>query len=333
MVISCLVLFSAPAWGQQNQFQRWDKNRDGQLVVDELPERIRGNFGRVDRNQDGVITLEEHNRFVGRSRELPGTVHRDLAYVENGHARQKLDLYLPALESNKRAPLILFVHGGAWKSGDKKSVPAEEFLKAGFAVASINYRLSQHAVFPAQIIDCNSAVVWLRDHADRYHLDVGRIGAFGKSAGGHLVNLLGTHSHTAKGNGPGRVKAVCSWYGPTELLTMNAQSRQDSVIDHDANDSPESRLIGGALQDEAFKAKAASPTEYVSSDDASFLLMHGNRDRLVPYQQSEEFHRKLKESGVKSKLIIVPGAGHGLDRRKELPKVIEFFKNEFSVGT
>ena len=130
-VIGCLVLFSAPAWGQQNQFQRWDRNRDGQLVVDELPKGIRGNFGRVDRNQDGVITLEEHNRFVGRNRELPGTVHRDLAYVENGHARQKLDLYLPKLGSSKRAPLILFVHGGSWRSGDKKSVPVEEFLRDG----------------------------------------------------------------------------------------------------------------------------------------------------------------------------------------------------------
>ena len=142
--------------GQDNRFQQWDKNKDGQLVIEELPQQLRPNFKRVDRNQDGFISQDEHNRFIRRDRpptdqqrqDKTYESHLDIAYVANGHRRQKLDLYLPIPKSGKPLPLVIFVHGGGWKGGDKSSAPVREFLNAGFAVASVNYRLSQHATFP-----------------------------------------------------------------------------------------------------------------------------------------------------------------------------------------
>lgn len=116
---------------------------------------------------------------------------KDIAYVPEGHARQKLDLYLPAAEPNAPLPLIVWVHGGAWQAGSKEGCPAVGFVGKGYAVASINYRLSRHAIFPAQIQDCQAAIRWLRVHADEYRIDPNRFGVWGASAGGHLVALLG----------------------------------------------------------------------------------------------------------------------------------------------
>ena len=129
-------------------------------------------------------------RDAAEARQVDGRVLRELAYVTNGHDRQKLDLYLPKNPTN--APLIVWVHGGAWRSGSKERTPAQIFVEEGYAVASINYRLSQHAVFPAQIEDCKAAIRWLRVHAKEHGYNPDRIAAWGSSAGGHLVALLGT---------------------------------------------------------------------------------------------------------------------------------------------
>ena len=121
------------------------------------------------------------------------TVLRDLEYVPGGHERQKLDLYLPREASvDRKRPLIVWVHGGAWLAGSKDRCPAVPFADQGYAVASINYRLSQHAIFPAQIEDCKAAIRWLRVNAGKYGYDPNRLGVWGASAGGHLGALLGT---------------------------------------------------------------------------------------------------------------------------------------------
>ena len=334
-----------------DRFVQWDKNKDDRLVVSELPERLRVNFPKVDSNQDGFISRDEHDHFVkgnrsgDRQSQMPrAKSFKDINYVTSGHPRQKLDLFIPTLKSGKPFPLIIYIHGGAWKSGDKRAAPVEEFLRSGFAVASVNYRLSQHAKFPAQLEDCRNAVKWLRDQARKYHIDPNQFGAFGSSAGGHLVCLLGTHTETKTEPGPqqlgrptkptvanSRVQAVCSWFGPTEFLTMNQQSGADSVIDHDAPNSPESLLIGGALQDNQTLAKIASPLSYVSQDDPPFLIMHGDRDRLVPVEQSRQLHSQLVNAGVDCKLIVVQGAGHGLNREEHLPTVIRFFQERLQL--
>jgi acetyl esterase/lipase len=257
-------------------------------------------------------------RPPGQSPPVPAgaRVLRDLVYVENGHERQKLDLYLPAA-TNGNVPLIIWIHGGAWKAGSKDRCPAVRFVSDGYAVASVNYRLSQHAIFPAQIQDCKAAVRWLRAHAQEYGLDRDRFGAWGSSAGGHLVAMLGVTGDTREFDvGPNldcssRVQAVVDYFGPTDLTRMAAQSGPNSRMSHDAPDSPESQLIGGAVPDHLEKARAASPITYVSKNDPPFLLVHGDEDPLVPWQQSQILDEALRKAGVESTLCIVKGAGHG----------------------
>jgi acetyl esterase/lipase len=178
-------------------------------------------------------------------------VHRDLAYVPGGHERQKLDLYLPKDGTN--LPLIINIHGGAFKAGSKENGVPLEYLTPGYAVASINYRLSQHALFPAQIEDCKAAIRWLRAHASEYRLDPNRFAAWGSSAGGHFAAMLGTTGDTQQfdvgGNldQPSRVQAVVDYFGPTDFLQMDAHRLPNGQV-HDLANSPESELIGGPIQ-------------------------------------------------------------------------------------
>lgn len=255
---------------------------------------------------------------------------RDLAYVADGHERQKLDLYLPPGATNP-LPLIIWIHGGAWKAGSKENCPALRYLERGYAVASINYRLSQHAVFPAQIEDCKAAVRWLRAHAKEHRLDPEHFAAWGSSAGGHLVALLGTSGGVKAfevGANPevsSRVQAVVDFFGPSDFTQMSKYSLPNAPFDHDAADSPEALLIGGAVQQNQAKAAKASPLTYVSRDDPPFLILHGNKDNIVPYQQSERLRDALKKAGVPVTLKIIEGAGHGFGGREIDEQVAEFF--------
>jgi acetyl esterase/lipase len=241
---------------------------------------------------------------------------KDIEYVPGGHERQKLDLYLPP-PTNKPSPLIIWIHGGAWMAGSKNDCPAKRFVARGYAVASVGYRLSQHAIFPAQIEDCKTAVRWLRAHAKQYHLDPKRFGAWGASAGGHLVALLGTtggvkeFDRGANLRVSSRVQAVADFFGPTDLLRMGEQSSPKSQIHHDSPTAPEAKLIGGAVQENKDKANRASPITYVSKGDPPMLIVHGDADPLVPCQQSEELYEALKKAGVDAQLHLVKGGGHG----------------------
>ena len=251
---------------------------------------------------------------------------RDLEYVAGGHERQKLDLYLPAEGANR--PVIVWVHGGAWQGGSKERCPALPFLRQGYAVASVNYRLSQHALFPAQLEDCKAALRWLRAHAKQYQLDPDRFGVWGASAGGHLVALLGTTGGVKefdRGDNlefSSRVQAVCDFFGPTDLTQM---SKFPSQMDHDAPTSPESRLLGGPVQDNKDKAARANPITYVSKDAPPFLIMHGDNDQLVPLNQSELLHAALTKVGAEVTFQVIKGAGHGFGGPEINRMVSEFF--------
>ncbi len=247
-------------------------------------------------------------------------VVRDLEYVTGGHERNRLDLYLPE-KAPRPLPVILWVHGGGWTRGDKTNGPAFRFATNGYAVASMNYRFSQHATFPAQIHDCKAAVRWLRANARKYSLDADHIGAWGASAGGHLVALLGTTAGVKDLEGPGgnadqssRVQAVVDWYGPTDFLTAGAKDTR-------------SNLLGGDPQENKEKARKASPMTYVSSSAAPFLIMHGDQDRTVPIAQSETFAAALKEAGADATYVVVKGGKHGgaLFTSPETMKRIEDF--------
>ncbi len=262
----------------------------------------------------------------------PGvTVRRDLPYSESGHERQKLDLYLPA--NAKNAPLVVWIHGGGWQNGSKDRSPALMLLSHGYAVASINYRLSSHAQFPAQIEDCKAAIRWLRAHARQHGYDPDRIAAWGSSAGGHLVALLGVTGEVKdfdRGENPGvssRVQAVVNFYGPSELLTMDAQSGANSKMKHNAPDSPEAKLLGGPIQEHKERARQASPLHYISPDDAPMLIVHGDSDPLVPVKQSEVFFAALKKAGVDASLYIVKSGGHGGFNDPEVDRQVTGFLN------
>ena len=244
------------------------------------------------------------------------TARRNVEYVPGGGPRQMLDVFFPE-KAEKPLPLVVWIHGGAWQAGTKDRTPAMMLLKDGFAVASVTYRFSQQAKFPAQIEDCRAALRWLRAHAKELNIDPQRVGVWGSSAGGHLVAMLGVSGDRQawdKGENleqSAKVQAVVDWFGPADLLTMGAQSPADSRIQHDSPNSPESHLIGGALQENKDAARAASPITYVSKDDAPILIMHGDKDPLVPHTQSMEFLEALKKAGVDATLQTIPGAGHG----------------------
>ena len=247
-------------------------------------------------------------------------VVRDLEYVAGGHERNRLDLYLPE-KAARPLPVILWVHGGGWVGGNKTNGPAFRFATKGYAVASMNYRFSQHGIFPAQIYDCKAAVRWLRANAGKYGLDADHIGAWGCSAGGHLVALLGTTAGVKELEGPGgnedqssRVQAVVDWYGPTDFLTVGTKDTR-------------TQLIGGDPQQNKDKARKASPMTYVSKDAAPFLIMHGDEDRTVPISQSETFAAALKQAGADATYVVVKGGKHGgaLFSSAETMKQVEDF--------
>ncbi len=258
-------------------------------------------------------------------------VTRDIEYVPGGHQRQKLDLYLPeradGAETNEPLPLIIWVHGGAWLGGSKDRTRATRFLSKGYAVASINYRLSQHAIFPAQIQDCKAAVRRLRAGAEEYGIDPTRFAVWGSSAGGHLVALLGTAGDVNEfdvGENldvSSRVQAVCDFFGPTDFTKMSSFW---STMDHDSPTSPESKLVGGAIQDNKDKCRAANPITYVTKDDPPFLICHGDKDPLVPHNQSEILNEALKQAGVEVTFHTVKGGGHGFGG-PEIDRLVEQF--------
>jgi acetyl esterase/lipase len=247
----------------------------------------------------------------------------DLAYVAGGHERQKLDLFLPKDGAN--LPLIINIHGGAFRMGSKEQGVPTEYLARGYAVASINYRLSQHARFPAQIEDCKAAVRWLRAHAGEYRLDPNRIAAWGASAGGHLAAMLGTTGDIREFDVGGNleqssaVQAVVDYFGPTDFIQMDAH-RLPNGMTHDPTESPESQLIGGALQENKDKVARANPITYVTRDDPPFLICHGDADPMVPHHQSELLEAALRKFDVPVTFYTVKGAGHG---RFNDPKVAE----------
>jgi len=245
-----------------------------------------------------------------------GEALRDLEYAVVDSVSLKLDLYLPSAPLAGPVPVVVWIHGGAWLSGDKNRTSAPEVLGPDYAVASIDYRLSPQAPFPAQIHDCKAAIRWLRAHAAEYGIDPDRIGAWGSSAGGHLAALLGTSGGVEELEGTvgdclgvsSRVQAVCDFFGPIDLLTLVDPTGE---IDLGTAQSPVGRLLGGPLAEHIELAKLASPAVHVDATDPPFLIVHGDADEIVPWAQSVTFHRILANAGVDASLYMVGLAGHG----------------------
>jgi acetyl esterase/lipase len=256
----------------------------------------------------------------------------DVKYVPDGDAAQSLDIYFPERPAEKPLPLLIWIHGGGWSAGTKTGSPYISQLSRGYVAASIEYRFSQKAKFPAQIQDCQAAIRWLRANAKKYGIDPNRIGVGGASAGGHLAALVGTsggQNAFPKIGGnldqSDRVQAVCDIFGPTDFWTVVAQAEADKTVKYafDWNHGdPYSKLIGAKLGQDKQPCDAVSPVNYVTRDDPPFLILHGDRDTLVPYAQSVELTDLLTKAGVDVTLQRLPGAGHG-GPSFALPAIIE----------
>ena len=257
----------------------------------------------------------------------------DINYNNDDHPKHLLDIYLPG-DVQGNLPLVIFIHGGAWLSNDKYAdigymkKTVAQIISSGFALASIDYRFSTEAVFPTQIQDCNRAISFLYDNAEKYGFDRNRFAVIGFSAGGHLASLAGLSKNnnieTFFMPGTNRsfsIKAVVDFYGPSQLILFPGA---------DDAQSPEGKLIGAAPLARPDLAKVASPVTYVDQDDPPFLIIHGENDDLVSTKQSQLLSSWLTVEGVPNELIIVKGAPHFgemFDADEVRAKVIAFFTN------
>lgn len=260
---------------------------------------------------------------VGASgvRSISGAVYA----VELGYRPLCLDVHLPPSGTPEPFPVVLYIHGGAFLLGDRRSLPPplerldifERMPLEGFAVASADYRLSGEVRFPGQLHDLKAAIRWLRLRAHELGIDGTRIAAWGESAGGHLAAMLGTTStHPATDGTIGlvgassAVQAVVDWYGPTDFAAMDRQAPPDSAMLHDDPGSPESLLIGGAVQGSPELVRPADPASWADASTPPFLIQHGTQDRFVPFGQSVHLDEALRAVGARSQLLAIDGADH-----------------------
>ena len=270
---------------------------------------------------------------VSTTTATPSTVNgvaRSAAETKTGIAyatasnSQTLDLYLPKSDGSKPVPVVVLIHGGAFKMGDSsmEASHAQALLDKGIAAASVNYRLSGEAPFPAGAQDVKASVRWLRANAAKYGLDPDRIGAWGESAGGWMANMLGATGDqatvfddpTVNQDQSSAVRAVVSWFGPTDFTTMDAQANQTKCTSPDVHGtagSPESAWLGEPVATST-KAQQTNLTAYVDTAKAlpAWFLAHGDSDCQVSPGQSAELKAALEQKGVTPTYTILPGARH-----------------------
>jgi acetyl esterase/lipase len=238
----------------------------------------------------------------------------DVLYAQVDGHELKLDIYMPA--SVKDAPLLVYIHGGAWRRGSKDELPTEAFIENGFAVASVEFRMSSVAMFPAQIHDIKAALRYLRGNASEYGFDASKIGIYGTSSGGHLVSMVAVSNGDAMMEGSlgnylnesSDVQAVVSYYGASNLTSILDQSTPHGLrVRGPALDL----LIGGQPEDQKELALLASPVFHVDASSAPMLMLHGDQDPQMPINQSHELHHAYQRHGVEVQFEVVHGAAHG----------------------
>lgn len=240
----------------------------------------------------------------------------DIPFTFPGNVTKTFDLIVPEGDPHN-IPLLVWIHGGAWCGGEKRVYnDFERFTHRGFAVLSLDYRLSQDAPFPAQLIDCKTAIRWARAHAEAYGYNADTITVGGSSAGGHLASLLGvTNGVRAYDCGDylsysSDVQAVVDEFGPVNLVTAEMPGLEEALY--------------ALLQNDPQKIHDASPLQLVTGKEPPFLILHGTADPLVPMDQSQRFYEKLKAAGVQAQFYAVPGGDHGFDTVEFYNMLTEF---------
>ncbi len=249
----------------------------------------------------------------------------DIVYgTVDGH-ELKLDLYMPAEAVNP--PLLIYVHGGAWRGGSKERVLTTTFVEDGYAMASVEFRLSGDAMFPAQIHDIKAAIRFLRGNAHSYGYEATRIGILGSSSGGHLVELVGvTNGHEELEGKVGDyldqssdIQAIVSYFGASNLTTILKQSTPHGLsVRVPALDL----LIGGQPEDKVELARLASPVFHVDATDPPLLMLHGDQDPQMPINQSHELHNAYKEYDLQVQFEVVHGAAHGGEQFRDEKRIV-----------
>lgn len=246
----------------------------------------------------------------------------DIVYSQTPEGNLLLDLYLPAEESvevdNQPLPVVLFFFGGAFEMGNKHQLALYDVHTLplnGIAVVSIDYRLSDKAIFPAQLEDAQNALRWIHANAGQYNLDASKVGVWGMSAGGMLAALIGVgaESEGSQLTAP-RVQAVVDYYGPSDFLQGDEHAPEGVDLNWAAAESWPSRYLGATIVDYPERVAATNPITYVSANVSEkyppFLIVHGDQDSIVPFNQSELLHAALQQAGVDSELYVVEGGDH-----------------------
>ena len=259
-------------------------------------------------------------------------IKRDITYAPSGDPAHRLDLHFPGADKSIKPTIIVWVHGGAWRSGSKASMPLKALVEQGYPVASVEYRLSTQARFPAQIHDIKAAIRFLRARGKELGMSVGKIVMAGDSAGAHLATLVGvSHGlkelegsvglHLAEST---QIHGIISFYGASNLRSILKQSTPFGL---NVRVSALDLLLGGQPDQFPELASLASPVDHVSSDDPPAILFHGDQDPQMPVNQTLELAGKYRKSGLDVELDIVHGGAHGgaeFYREEQIEKVIRF---------
>ncbi|PGV53845.1 alpha/beta hydrolase [Bacillus sp. AFS037270] len=280
----------------------------------------------------------------------------DLVYAEINGRQLLADLYLPKMKKEP-LPVIIWLHGGGWRFGDRKLGPdfTRYFASKGYAMVSIDYRLSDEAIFPAQIHDVKTAVRWVKTIAGEYGLDRNKIGLWGSSAGGHLAALAATTKpNEFIGENPlypemtSDVQAVVIGYGPVDFLQIDEQRELYGIIEEDPEsvqipkdkktsdpDSFESLFLGAPILTCPERVKEANPLIYVKESLPPFLIKHGLSDVAVPAHQSKLLYQELADKKNNVSLYLINGLGHGFLNRTNLdeggPRIAKYYASKNGV--
>lgn len=266
---------------------------------------------------------------TGAYAQKDSLIRKDIVYAEADNKKLLLDLYMPDV---KRTPyLIVWVHGGAWRSGSKESPPLG-IVSSGYALASINYRVSTEAQFPAPIHDIKAAIRFLRGNAKKYGYRSDKIIIWGSSAGGHLAALVGVTNNDPYYEGnlgnyakeSSSVQAIADYYGPTNFLTILDQSTPHGIS---VRAPALELLLGKPLKDVPELARKASPVFQVDSTDPPLFIVHGDQDVQVPVNQSLELKAVYDENSLPVQIRFIHGAGHSDNAyyKKEVQTMFERF--------